>query len=297
MSVGSVSLDLIPISTVDEHKFIVGVETGVTGQRFRTKDVQSGNTLRAPNQGGFDNITLDQKEMHKNAWVTRADGFNMVNQVEGKFYDRFVHGVSVGDALFEAGTIERQLWRPYNGATVTNGGQFIHGATSESRTAVLNELITALAQVGLDGKGVHSNQTYGPTFNVATFTGGSGTSYQGNFSLAPSSVCIALSGKHTGTNVYNGFWLKFEDSTNSGITGYGPVAIDGVQTTSSQVLAPDNGWHFYSRNSTTSLGYTIGGIYTSIGSVVHIALEVALNAYVEPEIIFTKPIPPHNALI
>lgn len=304
MSVGSVNIDLLPISTVEENKFIVGVETGVTGQRFRTKDVQSANTLKAPIRGGFGNVTTAQKEMHTNAFVARADGYHMTNRVDGRYLNaRSVGPFPDSTYLFESGS-SRHLFTSRNGSLYEDGGKFLHnsstyGGSKASLEPVVEELKAKQGELhaaSITGAGAY-NPRYGPEYHINKITVGSGTSGLGAIAAAPDSVKIAYVGGMTSPMYSFGWWMKGVAGKTAISSNF--LSIDGASQSGSQHIMQDDDWHYYLVSGLSSyLGYSNHSpIFSEVGDEVYTALESLFTGYVHPETIFIHPVPQETNLL
>ncbi|PHR68514.1 hypothetical protein [Alcanivorax sp.] len=146
---------------------------------------------------------------------------------------------------------------PYNGATVTEVGKFIHdnadfGGGGASLTAPTLDLLSAMGRAGSNGR-------YGVEFYIAEYAAGGGT---GGASLFPSGTLylmsinlsraiFAASGRCTFTA-----WVRAVDGP-IGFRSLGPIVteFDGVAQGTNPELVPADGWTFVRVVSQISTGY------------------------------------------
>jgi hypothetical protein len=216
------------------------------------------------------------------------------------------HGRFSDDAdfdIYDTGvfSVPSSMFSPYNGASMSEAGKFIHNNTTNggSAGALDQSVIDLLADMGRGG----GSARYGVEFRVARITAGAGTtgpisgSEGDKYPVSVSLANVMTMGMDNHSVVY--FWVRaFGSKAYLFNSSPGAHAVNGVPVGATVYeLDPSEGYVFYRAEAGSSFGYTttLPRICCVSGDGVDVALPSKFSGVVNLDA-YTAPIPSAGSL-
>ena len=216
------------------------------------------------------------------------------------------HGRFSDDAdfdIYDTGvfSVPSSMFSPYNGASMSEAGKFIHNNTTNggSAGALDQSVIDLLADMGRGG----GSARYGVEFRVARITAGAGTtgpisgSEGDKYPVSVSLANVMTMGMDNRSVVY--FWVRaFGSKAYLFNSSPGAHSVNGVPVGATVYeLDPSEGYVFYRAEAGSSFGYTttLPRICCVSGDGVDVALPSKFSGVVNLDA-YTAPIPSAGSL-